>query len=176
MATETAGIAKRRVAIFSAGCKTCHRTIDQLREHIDPRHEIAVRDMHDDPAAAEEAEAFGIRTVPAVVVDGFLLACCKHKGPTLRELDAAAWPSRAGFASSRHSRAGAWPLVQCTCVLKRAPRARQREPRQADVTRRPGESCGAEDPGLCKLKPAHLQGSLRNRAYRVLDMRPSRDA
>ena len=89
MATETAGIAKRRVEIFSAGCNTCQRTIDQLREHIDERHEIVVRDMHDDNGAAEEAEAYGIRTVPAVVVDGFLLACCKNKGPTLQELHAA---------------------------------------------------------------------------------------
>jgi hypothetical protein len=45
--------------------------------------------MHADKAAVERADAFGIRTVPAVVVDGFLLACCKNKGPTLRELHAA---------------------------------------------------------------------------------------
>ena len=89
MAEAVAGIAKRRVEIFSAGCQTCHRTIDQLREQIDPRHEIIVHDLHNDKGAAERAEAFGIRTVPAVVVDGFLLACCKNKGPTLRELHAA---------------------------------------------------------------------------------------
>jgi glutaredoxin 3 len=89
VAAETAVIPKRRVEIFSAGCKTCQTTIDQLREHIDERHEIVVRDMHNDEGAAEAAEAFGIRTVPAVVVDGFLLACCKNKGPTLRELQGA---------------------------------------------------------------------------------------
>jgi glutaredoxin 3 len=89
MAETAAAIAKRRVEIFSAGCKTCQRTIEQLREQIDPRHEIVVHDMSNDEAAAEKADAFGIRTVPAVVVDGFLLACCKNKGPTLRELHAA---------------------------------------------------------------------------------------
>ena len=89
MAEAASGIAKRRVEVFSAGCRTCQRTVDQLREQIDPRHEIVVHDMHNDEAAAEKAEAFGIRTVPAVVVDGFLLACCKNKGPTLRELQAA---------------------------------------------------------------------------------------
>ncbi len=86
---EVTGIATRRVEVFSAGCRTCQRTIDQLREQIDPRHELVVHDMHADEAAAEKAEAFGIRTVPAVVVDGFLLACCKNKGPTLQELHAA---------------------------------------------------------------------------------------
>ena len=88
MADEGSGIATRRVEIFSAGCRTCQRTIEQLRDQIDPRHEIVVHDMQED-AAAEKAEAFGIRTVPAVVVDGFLLACCKNKGPTLQELRAA---------------------------------------------------------------------------------------
>ena len=82
------GIVRRRVEIFSAGCPTCERTTEQLREQIDPRHEIVVQNMHD-RAVAEKAEAFGVRTVPAVVVDGFLLACCKNKGPTLRELHAA---------------------------------------------------------------------------------------
>jgi glutaredoxin 3 len=89
MAETASGIAKRRVEIFSAGCKTCRRTIEQLRDQIDSRHEIVVYDMNHDEAAAEKADAFGIRTVPAVVVDGFLLACCKNKGPTLRELHAA---------------------------------------------------------------------------------------
>ncbi len=89
MAEAVGGIAKRRVEIFSAGCKTCQRTIEQLREQIDERHEIVVHDMHNDKGTAERAEAFGIRTVPAIVVDGFLLACCKNKGPTLQELAAA---------------------------------------------------------------------------------------
>ena len=71
---ETASAnAKRRVEIFSAGCRTCRRTIEQLRDQIDPRHEIVVHDMNSD-AAAEKADAFGIRAVPAVVVDGSLLA------------------------------------------------------------------------------------------------------
>jgi len=77
------------VEIFSAGCTTCQRTIEQLREQIDSRHEIVIHDLNKDEGAAEKADAFGIRTVPAVVVDGFLLACCKNTGPTLRELHTA---------------------------------------------------------------------------------------
>jgi len=87
--TTEASVAVRRVEIFSAGCQTCKRTIEQLREQIDPRHEIVIHDMNNDKGAAAKADAFGIRTVPAVVVDGSLLACCKNKGPTLRELHAA---------------------------------------------------------------------------------------
>lgn len=89
MATDTVGIANRRVEIFSAGCPTCQRTIEELRDQIDSRHEIVIHDMQKDAGAADRADAFGIRTVPAVVVDGNLLACCRNKGPTLRELHAA---------------------------------------------------------------------------------------
>ncbi len=78
----------RRVEIFSAGCKTCEGTIAELREQIDTGHEIVVHDMQDD-RVAERAASFGIRTVPAVVVDGALLDCCKNTGPTFEELHAA---------------------------------------------------------------------------------------
>jgi len=77
------------VEIFSAGCPTCHRTIEELRGQIDASHEIVVHDMSQDGAAADKAEAMGIRTVPAVVVDGSLLACCENRGPNAQELRAA---------------------------------------------------------------------------------------
>lgn len=78
----------RRVEIFSAGCPACARTVDELREAIDPRHQVVIRDMHEQETAGE-AETLGIRTVPAVVVDGSLLACCRNTGPTFEELQAA---------------------------------------------------------------------------------------
>lgn len=89
MAEEASITTKRTVEIFSAGCKTCQRTIDQVRKQIDPRHDLVVHDMHNDKGAADKAEALGIHTVPAVVVDGSLLACCKNTGPSLGELQAA---------------------------------------------------------------------------------------
>ena len=79
----------KKVEIFSAGCPTCQGTIERLREQIDEGHEIVVHDMHRDEQAAKKDEELGIRTVPAVVVDGSLLACCENKGPTSKELEAA---------------------------------------------------------------------------------------
>jgi glutaredoxin 3 len=86
---DSSTMTPRRVEIFSAGCPTCHHTIEQLREQIDARHEIVVHDLHADQNAAEKAEGLGIRTVPAVVVDGSLLSCCANTGPTAHELRAA---------------------------------------------------------------------------------------
>ena len=85
---EAPSTARRRVEIFSAGCPTCEGTIEALRVWIDPGHDIVVHDMHDG-SAADQAEALGIRSVPAVVVDGSLLACCRNRGPSREELVAA---------------------------------------------------------------------------------------
>jgi glutaredoxin 3 len=79
----------RKVEVFSAGCPTCTSTIEQLRHQIDRRHEIVVHDMHLDTAAVARSQAFGIRTVPAVVVDDALLTCCQSTGPRLSQLRAA---------------------------------------------------------------------------------------
>jgi glutaredoxin len=79
----------RLVEIFSAGCPTCRRTIDDLRASIDPSHRLVVHDLHTDAEAAARADALGVRTVPAVVVDGSLLSCCAGTGPQEAELRAA---------------------------------------------------------------------------------------
>lgn len=86
---EDEAIVKRRVEIFSAGCRTCVRTIEQLHEAIDPRHEIVVHELHRSDAAVERADSFGIRALPAVAVDGQLLGCCRNSGPRLSDLRAA---------------------------------------------------------------------------------------
>ena len=45
-----------------------------------PSREVSVRDMHD-RAVAERAEKLGIRTVPAVVIDGLLADCYAERAP-----------------------------------------------------------------------------------------------
>ena len=52
-----------------------------MRDQIDERHEIVVHEMSQDGDAADRTEALGIRTVPAITVDGALLACCDKQGP-----------------------------------------------------------------------------------------------
>lgn len=80
---------KRSVEIFGAGCGVCHSTITRLRDEIDPSHDLVVHDLSGDPDVLARAEAYGVRTVPAVVVDGALLACCRNTGPTAEELASA---------------------------------------------------------------------------------------
>ena len=66
---------KRKVEIFSAGCAFCHEVIDVVRREAGSSSQIIVHNMMDARSLAR-AEEFGIRSVPAVVIDGKLAPCC----------------------------------------------------------------------------------------------------
>lgn len=77
----------RSIEVFSAGCPACQETIDLVNEVACPSCEVSILDMND-AAVAERAKGLGIRSVPAVVIDGELADCCAGRGPdeaTLRE-------------------------------------------------------------------------------------------
>lgn len=79
---------KRQVEVFSAGCPACDATLDLVNEIACPSCDVTVRDMHD-PQVAQRAETLGIRSVPAVVIDGVLADCCTGRGPDEARLRAA---------------------------------------------------------------------------------------
>jgi glutaredoxin 3 len=63
---------KRKVEIFSAGCGCCEDTIKLVKSIACPSCDITIKDMKE-PVVAERAKRLGIRSVPAVVIDGKLL-------------------------------------------------------------------------------------------------------
>lgn len=71
---------KRKVEVFSAGCPTCDDTVKLVKSVACPSCEVDILDMHD-PQVATRAKSLGIRSVPAVVVDGKLADCCSGRGP-----------------------------------------------------------------------------------------------
>ncbi len=71
---------KRKIEIFSAGCAVCEEATELIRRIACDSCEITVLDMHDS-AVAERASRLGVRSVPAVAVDGSLAGCCEHRGP-----------------------------------------------------------------------------------------------
>lgn len=78
----------RIIEIFSAGCPTCQQTVELVNRIACPSCEVRVLDMHD-PAIAAKAQELGIRSVPAVVVNGELADCCAGRGPDEARLRAA---------------------------------------------------------------------------------------
>lgn len=79
---------KRKIEVFSAGCPACEETIAMVNDLACKSCDIAVLDMHD-PQVAKRAKSLGVRSVPAVVVNGTLASCCSGRGPdaaTLRSM------------------------------------------------------------------------------------------
>jgi hypothetical protein len=71
---------KRKIEVFSAGCTVCDETIQLVNRVACPSCEVTVLDMND-KAVAARARSLGVRSVPAVVIDGKLQDCCAGRGP-----------------------------------------------------------------------------------------------
>jgi glutaredoxin 3 len=71
--------AKRKIEIFSAGCAVCNEVIEQVKSMACPSCDITVLDMHEQSIAAR-AKVLGIKSLPAVVIDGKLADCCANRG------------------------------------------------------------------------------------------------
>lgn len=79
---------KRKVEIFSAGCPACDEAVTLVNSLACDSCEVEVLDMKQ-PGVSERAKGLGIRSVPAVVIDGTLAACCSGRGPDAATLTAA---------------------------------------------------------------------------------------
>ena len=76
---------KKKIEVFSAGCSTCKDTIELVKRLAGSSHEVVIHDMHKSEIASE-AKRYGVRSVPAVVIDGKLAGCCAGRGPDERVL------------------------------------------------------------------------------------------
>lgn len=72
--------AKHTIEIFSAGCATCKDTIEMVRKVAGSDHTVQVHDMQQGDTA-KRAKTLGVRSLPAVVVNGKLAGCCAGRGP-----------------------------------------------------------------------------------------------
>jgi glutaredoxin 3 len=81
-------MAKRKVEIFSAGCACCDEAVQMVQKIACPSCDVDVLDMKN-VAVLQRARQLGIRSVPAIVIDGALADCCAGRGPTEQTLRAA---------------------------------------------------------------------------------------
>ena len=80
--------AKRKIEVFSAGCSLCEETVRLVESLACPSCEVTESDMKD-LEVAERAKSLGVRSVPAVAIDGKLAGCCTKGGPDEAILKAA---------------------------------------------------------------------------------------
>ena len=72
-----------KVEVFTAGCKFCNSVETQVRKVVTDQHEVVVYNLNDENGSAEyfeRAKNYGVNSLPSVVVNGELLACCSGKG------------------------------------------------------------------------------------------------
>lgn len=79
---------KRRIEVFAAGCPACEETIKLVNQVACSSCEVSILDMND-RLVESRAKSLGIRSVPAVVIDGKLADCCAGRGPDEKTLRAA---------------------------------------------------------------------------------------
>jgi len=68
-------MSKRKIEIFSAGCPACEEVIKTVKEIACPSCDGQVLNMRQ-PDAAARAEVYGVRALPAIVINGKLAGCC----------------------------------------------------------------------------------------------------
>jgi len=82
-------MAKRKVEVFTAGCPVCEPTVDLVKQVACDSCEVVVYDLREGcttNVCRDLAKKYGIERVPAVVINGKLLDCCKVGPVTEKEL------------------------------------------------------------------------------------------
>ncbi len=79
---------KRKIEVFSAGCLLCKVAVAAIKSNACASCDVSVLDMND-PAVSGWARSLGVKSVPAVVIDGALAGCCAGRGPDIETLKAA---------------------------------------------------------------------------------------
>lgn len=80
--------ALRKIEIFSAGCPVCEETINLVNQIACPSCEITILDMNES-SVSKRATDLGIKSVPAVAINGKLADCCAGRGVNEESLRAA---------------------------------------------------------------------------------------
>lgn len=80
--------AKRKVEVFSAGCPACQAAIELVNRLACSSCEVTILDMND-IGVAKRARDLGVRSVPAVAINGRLASCCAAGGVEEQALRAA---------------------------------------------------------------------------------------
>ena len=82
---------KRRVEVFTAGCPVCDEAIKKVRDLACESCEVIVYNLNEPCESGEcleKVKRYRINRIPAVVVDGRLVECCRVGSITMEGLKA----------------------------------------------------------------------------------------
>ncbi len=78
---------KRKVEIFTAGCYLCDEAVNLVESIACDSCDVSVYNLNNE--GQDKARAYGIASVPTVVVDGKIADCCRQGKVSKSELVAA---------------------------------------------------------------------------------------
>jgi hypothetical protein len=80
---------KKKVEVFTAGCSVCTPIVDLIKSNASDSCEVIIYDLIkqcNDKVCLSKAIEYGIKSIPAIAVDGKLLSCCQNNGISREEL------------------------------------------------------------------------------------------
>jgi hypothetical protein len=83
---------KRNVEVFTSGCYLCDETVRLVKELACPSCDVTIYDLSSScktKECIEKSKAYGIHSIPTVVVDGKITECCQSGKPNKETLMAA---------------------------------------------------------------------------------------
>ena len=81
---------KRIIEVFTAGCPLCNPVVELVKSTACSSCDIITHNLTEaGNPALRRARLLGVQTLPAVAVNGALLACCQNEGITKEALEAA---------------------------------------------------------------------------------------
>ncbi|MGE6718315.1 thioredoxin family protein [Peribacillus frigoritolerans] len=85
-------MAKRLIEVFTAGCSVCEGAVQQVKDLACSNCEVVVYDLNkkcDTNECETKAKAYGVKSVPAIAINGKLVDCCSNNGIDIDALKAA---------------------------------------------------------------------------------------
>jgi len=79
----------KKIEIFTAGCPVCEPVVGWVKEMASSDDQITIHNLAtqcETKICVKKAEEYGVERLPAIVVDGQLLGCCKNVGITKDDL------------------------------------------------------------------------------------------
>ena len=77
-------MSKRSVEVFTSGCFLCEETVNLVNELACPHCEVKIYNLAkpcESKECIDKAKAYGVTSVPTVVVDGKIAECCRGGKP-----------------------------------------------------------------------------------------------
>lgn len=85
-------MSKRLIEVFTAGCSVCEGTVQLVKDLACSNCKVVVYDLNkkcDTNECEAKAKAYGVKSIPAVAINGKLVECCSNGGINIDALKAA---------------------------------------------------------------------------------------